>query len=137
MGCGRAREEERPYRERRVREGGGEDRAYQRAANGAAMKLFAATPGREEWGRRLAREPGEEDRVPVRLLGGTLQGGGCRRSRTQGGGEGRECEFLVSQDYWAEPHAASCARRVIIERLMPRSSRSRVVRAFSSRTVWR
>ena len=76
MGCGRAREEERPYRERPVREGGGADRAYQRAANGAAMKLFAATPGREEWGRRLAREPGEEDRVPVRLLGGTLQGGG-------------------------------------------------------------
>ena len=43
---------------------------------------------------------------------------------------GKTCSYFA-------PQAASWARRVIIERLMPRSARSRLVRAFSSRTVWR
>lgn len=98
MGCGRAREEERPYRQRQIREGGGEDPAHSVAADGAAM-VCAATPWEGGAGPpHLPEKPGEEDRVPGILWAAPLGGGaGCRRSRALGRRTGRECEFLAGR----------------------------------------
>ena len=96
--------------------------------------LRAAAPWEEDRSRRGPHETQGGGGGSGVSLGDILQGGGedaavSRPREEERAGNGNA--------YFAEPQAASWASRVIIVRLMPRSSRSRVVRAFSSRTVWR
>gem|GEM_PF-3783148 len=88
---------------------------------------------------RLNERPREEEgaHVPCRLqtsaacpgIWGDDQGrrSGHRRNRTPGRRRGAESRYFL--------YAASCARRVIIDRLMPRSSSSRVLSCESSAWV--
>lgn len=103
------------------------------AAIGAAM-FSAATPWEEERGRRPHDTPGRR-RGRCRDLwaapSGRRREGAASPDPGRRRGSGKR---MVQSD---EPQAASRARCGIIARLMPRSSRSRVVSALSSRTVWR